>query len=1458
MSKSDSQKQKNQEVEDSLDEHMAEVQTEIETWIKTGTASESTSKLVSESMAKPTPKLVSESMAKPTFKIVSKKAKSKAKSKEKAKHEAKLKVKAKAKAKTEAKLRRKLKRKSSSESASEFTSVSSSESSSESESESVSGSVSDEEIEAEVRAKTRAIRAAKNKADKNSEKIRVAEHMADRLVENRKVEKERRDEDDAIVVAAREAERTGNYKDYNKLKREKEQTCRGRSNKGAKCRYAVKDDNTCCIKHADMEEYTDEMFQNLRSCKSCKRWRYWDVDDKDICMDCQKIEPTDDRERCQEKGCNIRVTGNNKFCDRNHSYLEGYTKEMLKNRKKCHGCPKSPHIALFNGHKTCNLCQERCAKNREKNRKIAKAERANCGHEGCPNKVKDITKTFCNIHVSDQRKLDAKREGKKLCARYNRRCPNLLDINDPRSHCEECLAMARPKDRARHQKKLDAVKSKATDTRCCCIGCNNLLPLDQFETHVGKMSNKCNTCRKIDNEHDAYRIRANTQTNEKEIEEIERVAIRRGYKFELTFEEALQLILRPCHYCDRYYECTNVYGKKYSQMGIDRLDSKGNYTMDNVTTACAVCNRMKHAYGYEQFIEACYNIFCNFGSENDWEDMCDVKHFPLDNYIRDAKRRGLQIDLTEDEFEDIISKRCYYCDNMNQQNQIGIDRVDPALGYTHDNTLVACCGMCNNMKVDTSIDEFYNNILTILLCHNRITQNEYDTNFRVIENSPDFELVNETLMKIYGCDRLDIHDRADIYDFQQPSQYYIDNTWSGFDITRFEPELEFCTTVDQISTWMYYRLAISHYFPNEYSSTDILILIRDKFTKKYVGIIGLSKVPFRRWNDNTSLDRIVRHSNIYFITTCLTIPTFACNFDGRTLATMLTLSREVYDYMASKNIIVAGLVTFALTDECFQYDQIASFDMVGYTKNRSDAHSVKVNHKIYNTMKNIMKQKRYPITTNKMDNIRTYSVLQGIIDATVHEVKRAIYFGTIGENAMEYLTGKTNVFVPGTLPTVTDITKVWYTTFVIPMINYHIERNNFMIRYDYDTYYVDETSHERNIMKKIERKSNPNLEQYNNEKQSIVTYWFQNPDMSWKELENYLKKILPIPLTKIISKGSIEKYILQNDYTKLDSKTKTCMEMYIKQKRQLMVDTKLVADRNTRVDAILDREHRYIENMLRDSIMINIKKSNLFITTQMYDNINTFARFAKIDSIATGTWIIAPNSPDKNVLIDMVHCDCNNPNIFKDKRIKVSNIEFESLDTIFKIGITQNDEEPHHQDISVLDASIKVTRGDKIFVDVNHVMQTNKLCVTVYRDRRKPIESIIRITIAPMNVLHKNSITNSQCTCDSCMEFLLMSTPQRNVYKSAYDNLQAKKDKQIKKINGRYDSTTTNHNEHDNVSIITADDKSVKEIHNEPIEMFNGKIVKRGKDQKIKKKTDTLLEKDQGKKYVVVRRLKSS
>lgn len=79
-------------------------------------------------------------------------------------------------------------------------------------------------------------------------------------------------------------------------------------------------------------------------------------------------------------------------------------------------------------------------------------------------------------------------------------------------------------------------------------------------------------------------------------------------------------------------------------------------------------------------------------------------------YKKGAKYRGLVFDISFEDFNNIVSKVCFYCGNVGG----GLDRMDSSMGYIKNN-VVPCCSQCNYMKLDYSVDEFINKCKEIAL-----------------------------------------------------------------------------------------------------------------------------------------------------------------------------------------------------------------------------------------------------------------------------------------------------------------------------------------------------------------------------------------------------------------------------------------------------------------------------------------------------------------------------------------------------------------------------------------------------------------------------------------------------------------------------------------------------------------------------------------------------------------------
>lgn len=77
----------------------------------------------------------------------------------------------------------------------------------------------------------------------------------------------------------------------------------------------------------------------------------------------------------------------------------------------------------------------------------------------------------------------------------------------------------------------------------------------------------------------------------------------RNYEFEITKEEFMTLWQKNCVYC----------GNSIETIGIDRVNNKKGYILDNIVSCCIICNRMKMTMDKNDFIEQCKKII-NFNN----------------------------------------------------------------------------------------------------------------------------------------------------------------------------------------------------------------------------------------------------------------------------------------------------------------------------------------------------------------------------------------------------------------------------------------------------------------------------------------------------------------------------------------------------------------------------------------------------------------------------------------------------------------------------------------------------------------------------------------------------------------------------------------------------------------------------------------------------------------------------
>lgn len=171
---------------------------------------------------------------------------------------------------------------------------------------------------------------------------------------------------------------------------------------------------------------------------------------------------------------------------------------------------------------------------------------------------------------------------------------------------------------------------------------------------------------------------------------------------------------RGCHNLvkDGFSKCEGCLEK-------DRQYENGIYHVrKEAGNLCVICGiiiqeKVKHAThtNYLNKCEPCINKMREIESNRVRENRNykeeyirnDKPYYKL--YLRMAIKRNLDFCISRKEFSALIREPCFYCDTYNENESVGIDRIDSNKGYYIYN-IVPCCEGCNKKKGIKQVTQF--------------------------------------------------------------------------------------------------------------------------------------------------------------------------------------------------------------------------------------------------------------------------------------------------------------------------------------------------------------------------------------------------------------------------------------------------------------------------------------------------------------------------------------------------------------------------------------------------------------------------------------------------------------------------------------------------------------------------------------------------------------------------------
>lgn len=394
------------------------------------------------------------------------------------------------------------------------------------------------------------------------------------------------------------------------------------------------------------------------------------------------------------QGCKF-PGGENLYCDR-HQRNYQHDKLISEGKIPCRlffrGCD---NLLESSSPPSCKSCREKLS-----------TKSSPCKHEGC--KFKTTGEKYCKKHERDKYYDEEKEKGIKYCD-VARGCFTLCE-NGLKS-CRNCLDKEIIKDTKRRLENEvihTALVSNINTTNQICCNCGK--DYEKYLTENNTPSRICKHCNEVQQLQDNKRKNRPRNYKTENLLNLNRYykqyiksALKRNYVMELQFDKFQELVKQHCYYCD--------YIKESEANGIDRVDNSKGYNKENCVACCEICNRIKHVYDKEFFIEKCKILSKNKEPSNEFYKKWDIyyhKSKPQNfvNYKNLAEnKRKLKFNITKEGWNKLTQEPCYLCGYKNTKG-IGLDRIDNTIREYNIDNVKPCCGSCNIMKNELTLEIF--------------------------------------------------------------------------------------------------------------------------------------------------------------------------------------------------------------------------------------------------------------------------------------------------------------------------------------------------------------------------------------------------------------------------------------------------------------------------------------------------------------------------------------------------------------------------------------------------------------------------------------------------------------------------------------------------------------------------------------------------------------------------------
>ena len=405
------------------------------------------------------------------------------------------------------------------------------------------------------------------------------------------------------------------------------------------CRNYGCDESRFCKFHQYLNDYTDEMLANLTICSGCKK-SYYLENGRKICNVCKERSKSNVEKRketvilCGKDGCKFKRSTENNYCNKHQiCILEDETKAM--NKKLCFNYIRGCRSQLDLDYKfsRCSGCLEKDRKKDNEKRQNAKLLNATTSEKAETKYCNTCCKEYLNEFFIGEKGNETKTC--KTCRDDNK----IQDLKRDKEHRNE---LARTNIHEKYRCYEKACLDRCLDFRltydefvnivnnecyyCGYVNSDFVNGIDRKNSSVGYILDNCVSCCKMCNymkgslsidvfikraEHVlSYQNRINGNmypecfSNHKCMPyyRYKSRALEKQLEFLITNEDYENIIQNDCFLCGKQSDENNT-------NGIDRMDSKKGYVLNNINACCGECNYMKFTFDFNEFINKLVSIY---------------------------------------------------------------------------------------------------------------------------------------------------------------------------------------------------------------------------------------------------------------------------------------------------------------------------------------------------------------------------------------------------------------------------------------------------------------------------------------------------------------------------------------------------------------------------------------------------------------------------------------------------------------------------------------------------------------------------------------------------------------------------------------------------------------------------------------------------------------------------------